>query len=323
MAFGSAGDVYGQLGQQDWYNGLPAWLKAQIRQVQYNTGGDGGQMATKWVAGDPSEWGGGGQDDGGFLRDAQGNPVMQLGNWDGTGRYNDTWLTDPSKVRHDPVLGDVVDPQYVHSQNKGGKWGLAAVAALASAGLLSEAGAFGAAGESGGYGSMTGVAGDESAGLAGAGGGGGGGGLAAGSAGYDASGGGLLTGGGEGAGGAGGASGGLLQPMEPITVDPITNMPSVSQMSNYGAPWYQTALTNAMNNPVNTARTIGGLYSMAQGLGHSGQHPSAGQPQYAGGSVAGGPIPQLNIQQQPFIQNPYLLRQMNSVPFMSGNGLLG
>jgi hypothetical protein len=302
MPFGTAGDIHSQAGSAEWYASLPPWLQAQVRQVQYNTGGDGGQMESRWVAGNSGEFGSGSEDQGGYIRDEQGHPVYQLGNWDGSGVGNGGFtVTDPKQIHHDAVLGDVVDPSYVHSVKKLGP-NYAMIAAVLGMGALGTVAGLGAEAAGGaGYGTMTGVAGDESAGLLGT--GSYGGGAAGGAAG--GSGGGLLGGGGSG-----------LTPLEGVTLGPEASFTPMDSMASQ--PWYQQAMQSAMNNPMNTARTGLGLYSMlTANQGNVGGNAGG----FAGGEVAGGPIPQLDLLKAAgqFQQNPYLAAQMFNVPFMGSS----
>lgn len=279
MPFGTAGDVHAQAGDANWLATLPPWLQKQVRQVQYNTGGDGGQMASRWVAGDSGGFGTGDQDSGGFIRDEKGNQVYQLGDWDGTGvGHGGFTVTDPKQIRHDPVLGDVVDPQYIKSVKKlGPNYAmLAAVLGAGALGTFAGLGAEAAGGAAAGTGAAEGAAGAAAGGSGltpltgvtlapeasflpmgeiggGAAAAGGGGGLA------ELGGAGAAGGGG---GAAGGAAGGGMAPVTDLSVQAAGGAGSSAGGAGSG-------LLSAVGGPSGAARLAGGLAALGGSHGSS------------------------------------------------------
>lgn len=289
MAFGTLGDLNSYRGSQK-PTSLPQWL---LDQFSANTTVDegGGQNTSYSLNNNPY---------GGFQRD--GKYYVQVGQ---------NKLKDPSAVQSDPELGDYTSVDNINDITpQGPNWGM--LAAVVGAGLLGPMMGLGA--ESGLGGSMTGLAGDESLGLLGTGS-------------YQGAGTGLLSGAGagEGAGGGFGSTYGIDTSFLPQVTVP--EVPAIGSMTPYAGatPWWQSALQGVTKNPMNALRLGAGLYSMATA---NNQHPGATGGSSGLGSVADASgVQQYNPLQAmgQFQQNPWLLAQMNSVPFMSGgsNGLLG
>jgi len=142
--YGSIGNIWqllnpsgSQFGGGD-ISQLPDWVKQQIYQQQFNTGGDGGQTYSANTIG--SEAGGA------MLKDQNGNSVVQIGDpshlMNQPGKSGE-WLIDPSKVTYDPNLGYVTDPNNIGSKNASASWGAPVAAALLTGGLLDAGGLLG------------------------------------------------------------------------------------------------------------------------------------------------------------------------------------
>lgn len=322
MAFGSLGDLSRFVsGSQQDTSLLPDWLRSQL-QYQPQTDESGGEHGYfGWGTGSPANATWNPNPFGGFQRD--GKYWVQVGQ---------NQLKNPNAITKDPELGDITEASNVFDPSIGGLRGAAPfLAAFLGGGLaLGALGAGAAAGSGLGEGiggTMTGLAGDESAGLAmgnAFGGGAGGGAFTGGGWGFDPSTGssGLLGGGESGLGSGGGLTGGDLPygTEMPNTYAPGANPTAFSPAAPLQAtPWWQSALANMAQNPQNALRIASGLYSMLGSHGNQG-----GAPAGSNMSALLGNAPQFAPAQMPaFQQNPYLLAQMNNVPFMGGSHVLG
>lgn len=282
----------------------------------YNVSDEGGNATYGYNAVDPRltsiSAGSSGPEGYGRIIDGQYTPVP----WKNGKPDN---LTDYGQMYYDPQFGllttgnNVRDPDARHDLWYG-LGIMSAVAGPALYGIAAGAGTGAAGGLPEGYGSMTGVAGDESAGLAM---------------------------GGNGGGAAGGGVGGYEpfeanypgnQPYSPPSGNyaPVTDLSVNAPPGSYNSGgflqnvangnWQQAGnglLQSVMKNPMDAARLGLGLYSMYQGATQGGSGSNGGDGMNFG-TYDTGPVTGFQPQMQPYQPNPFLQQQMQAVPFMSG-----